>query len=47
VPAAGGVELEHVFDGADVIALARETFDVIGLETAAILERSDLYPREQ
>jgi peptidyl-dipeptidase A len=47
VPAAGGVDLEHIFDGADVVALARETFDGIGLETAAILERSDLYPRKQ
>ncbi len=46
VPAAGGVDLTHVFDDADVVALARETFDGIGLETAAILERSDLYPRD-
>jgi peptidyl-dipeptidase A len=46
VPAAGGVDLTHVFHGADVVALARETFDAIGLETAAILERSDLYPRD-
>ena len=46
VPAAGGVDLTHVFDEADVVALARETFDGIGLETAAILERSDLYPRD-
>jgi len=46
VPAAGGVDLAHVFGDADVVALARETFDGIGLETAAILERSDLYPRD-
>ena len=46
VPAAGGVDLSHVFGDADVVALARETFDGIGLETGAILERSDLYPRD-
>ena len=33
VPAAGGVDLTHVFGEADVVALARETFDGIGLET--------------
>ena len=46
VPAAGGVDLMHVFGEADVVALARETFDGIGLETGPILERSDLYPRD-
>ena len=30
VPAAGGVDLTHVFGEADVVALARETFDGIG-----------------
>ena len=45
VPAAGGVELDALFAGRDVVALARETFDRLGLETAAILERSDLHPR--
>ena len=29
-----------------VVALARRTFDGLGLETGAILERSDLYPRD-
>jgi peptidyl-dipeptidase A len=47
VPAAGGVDLAAVFADADVVALARETFDGIGLETTEILERSDLYPRPQ
>jgi peptidyl-dipeptidase A len=47
VPAAGGVDLGHVFGGADVVALARETFAGIGIDTAGILERSDLYPRER
>jgi peptidyl-dipeptidase A len=46
VPAAGGVDLTHVFDGTDVVALARSTYDGIGLETGPILERSDLYPRD-
>ena len=45
VPAAGGVELDGLFAGRDVVALARETFDRIGLETAPILARSDLEPR--
>jgi peptidyl-dipeptidase A len=46
VPAAGGVDLTDVFEDADVVALARETFTGIGLETRDILERSDLYPRD-
>ena len=31
---------------ADLVALARRTFDGIGLDTAPILERSDLFPRD-
>lgn len=46
VPAAGGIDVDHVFAGKDVVALARATFDGIGLETGPILERSDLYARE-
>jgi peptidyl-dipeptidase A len=46
VPAAGGVDLGHVFAETDVVALARATYDGIGLETGPILERSDLYPRD-
>ncbi len=46
VPAEGGVDLSQVFEGRDVVALARATFDGIGLETGPILERSDLYPRD-
>lgn len=45
VPVAGGVDTSHVFVGADVIEGARETYDGIGLETGAILGRSDLFPR--
>ena len=42
----GGVDLSQVYEGRDVVALARATFDGIGLETGPILERSDLYPRD-
>jgi peptidyl-dipeptidase A len=45
VPLAGGVDTSAAFAGADVVALARETFDGMGLETATILDRSDLFPR--
>jgi peptidyl-dipeptidase A len=45
VPVTGGLDTSDVFEGKDVVALARETFDGIGLETAAILDRSDLFPR--
>jgi peptidyl-dipeptidase A len=46
VPAAGGVDLRQVFAGKDVVALARETFEAIGLEIGRILDRSDLFPRD-
>jgi len=46
VPAAGGVDLTDVFAGRDVVALARATYEGIGLETGPILDRSDLFPRE-
>ena len=46
VPAAGGVDLDEIFAGTDVVALARATYDGMGLETQPILERSDLYPRD-
>lgn len=46
VPGAGGVDLDPCFAGKDVVELARRTFGDIGLPTEAILERSDLYPRE-
>jgi peptidyl-dipeptidase A len=46
VPAEGGVDLSEVFAGQDVVALARATYDGIGLETGPILDRSDLFPRE-
>ncbi len=47
VPSEGGVDIDHVFAGRDLAELTRRTFDGLGLETAPILARSDLYPRER
>ena len=44
-PAEGGVNLDPLFEGQDVVALARATFERIGLDVAGILDRSDLHPR--
>ena len=44
-PREGAVDLDPLFKGRDVVALARRTFDGIGLEVAGILDRSDLFPR--
>jgi peptidyl-dipeptidase A len=46
VPAEGGVDLDPLFQGADLVELSRRTFDGIGLETRSVIERSDLLPRE-
>jgi peptidyl-dipeptidase A len=46
VPAAGGVDLDALFAERDVVALARETFEGIGLDMAPTLRRSDLFPRD-
>jgi peptidyl-dipeptidase A len=46
VPVAGGVDLDPFFTGRDLPELTRTTFGGLGLHTEAILERSDLYPRE-
>lgn len=45
VPPDGGVDLDPVFEGADVVQLARSTFAELELEVDPIIERSDLYPR--
>ena len=45
-PPDGAVDLDPLFEGQDVVALAQRTFEGIGLEVAGIVERSDLYPRE-
>ncbi len=47
VPVEGGVELDHVFSGRDLVELTRRTFDGLGLETSPILDRSDLFPRDR
>ncbi|MGH3066365.1 MAG: M2 family metallopeptidase [Gaiellaceae bacterium] len=44
-PVEGSVDLDPLFGEKDVVALARRTFDGIGLEVEGILERSDLFPR--
>ena len=44
-PRDGSVDLDPLFEGKDVVALAKRTFEGIGLEVAEILDRSDLYPR--
>jgi peptidyl-dipeptidase A len=46
VPIAGGVDLDPLLADRDVVALAARTFDGIGIDTAAVIARSDLYPRE-
>jgi peptidyl-dipeptidase A len=45
VPPDGALNLDPLFGGQDVVALSRRTFEGVGLEVAAILERSDLHPR--
>ena len=44
-PAEGAVDLDPLFKGKDVVALAGRTFEGIGFAVEAILERSDLFPR--
>ena len=44
-PPEGAVDLDPLFKGKDVVALARRTFEGIGFEVEGILDRSDLYPR--
>ena len=44
-PRDGSVDLDPLFEGKDVVALAGRTFEGLGLEVAEILGRSDLYPR--
>jgi peptidyl-dipeptidase A len=44
-PVEGSVDLDPLFKGKDIVALARRTFEGIGIDVAGILERSDLFPR--
>ena len=45
-PPDGAVDLDPLFAERDVVALARRTFEGIGLDVDGILGRSDLYPRD-
>jgi peptidyl-dipeptidase A len=44
-PPDGSLDLDPLFAGQDVVALARQTFEGAGLEVAGILDGSDLYSR--
>ncbi len=46
LPADGVVDLDPFVAERDVVALAGETCDALGLAAGAILSRSDLYPRD-
>jgi peptidyl-dipeptidase A len=45
-PPDGAVDLDPLFDGQDVVELARRTVEGVGLEADAIIARSDLFPRD-
>lgn len=45
VPSLSPVDMDALFEGKDLVALAIATYDGLGLEVRDILERSDLYPR--
>jgi peptidyl-dipeptidase A len=45
-PAEGAVAIDHFFAGADLEALTLRTYDGLGLDVRAVLERSDLYARD-
>lgn len=46
-PAGDSVNTDRFFQGKDVVALALQTYDGIGLDVRDILGRSDLYERER
>ncbi len=45
-PPDGAVDLDPLFEGRDIVGLARRTMSGVGLEVDGIVERSDLYPRD-
>jgi peptidyl-dipeptidase A len=45
-PPDGAVDLDPLFEGRDIVGLARRTFEGIGLPVEGILGGSDLYPRD-
>jgi peptidyl-dipeptidase A len=46
VPVEGGVDLGPILAAGDTLALSERTFTGLGLETRAVLDRSDLFPRD-
>jgi peptidyl-dipeptidase A len=45
-PPEGAVDLDPLFEGADIVDLARRTVEGVGLDADAIIARSDVYPRD-
>ena len=45
-PPDGAIDLDPFFDGRDLVELSRRTMQGVGLEVDAIIERSDLFPRD-
>jgi peptidyl-dipeptidase A len=45
-PPDGAVDLDPLFEGRDIVELARRTLAGVGLEVDGILARSDLFPRD-
>ena len=45
-PVAGAIDLDPLFEDADIEALTLRTYDGLGLDLRPVLERSDLYARE-
>jgi peptidyl-dipeptidase A len=43
-PKAGGVDLDPLFTGKDLVALTRQTYQTMGLDIEPILAKSDLFP---
>jgi peptidyl-dipeptidase A len=46
VPIEGGLDLDPMLLGSETVALSERTFTGLGLETRAVLDRSDLFPRD-
>jgi peptidyl-dipeptidase A len=46
MPPDGAVDLDPLFEGQDIVALAQRTLEGVGLEVDGILARSDLFPRD-
>ncbi|MCU1463902.1 MAG: hypothetical protein JWO37_3977 [Acidimicrobiales bacterium] len=45
-PRSTGLDLDRLFAGADLVDLTTATYDALGLDLRAVVERSDLVPRE-